>query len=64
MQSDPDEEDPTEGGPSKEVADVVHHALLEIAKRRDISERAKDVSDRISKLTPPPEPPVSPPESN
>ncbi len=56
MPSEPDEPTP-EPGENPPVGDLVKRSLLEIAELQDIRERAKEVAERISKLTPPPEPP-------
>ena len=59
MQSDPDSKDtPTEDDENHAgLAALVKLSLVEVGDMRDIAERTKDVVERISKLTPPPQPP-------
>jgi hypothetical protein len=41
------------------LADVVRLSLVQAADLQELSDRAKDIAERISKLTPPPESPAS-----
>ena len=61
MTSEPEENIvPTEAAPSKEVAEAVNLTLIQLAEFQEIADRAKEVSHRISKLTPPPVAPEAP----
>jgi hypothetical protein len=48
---------PAESDKSKdeEVARTVRNTLLQLADLRDLEDRAVEISERLSKLTPPPE---------
>ena len=46
---------------AEDLAGVVQRAMLEAADLQDIQARVKEVSERISKLTPPPEKPAESP---
>ena len=39
---------------SDEIADAVRRALVQAAEMRDTEEKAREVGERISKMTPPP----------
>jgi hypothetical protein len=39
------------------LAEIVRLAILQAAELRALADRAKEIADRVSKITPPPEPP-------
>jgi len=55
-ESEPDENLPFPESQTEDLSDVVRRAMMQTADLMDLEERLKEVSERISQFTPPPEP--------